>query len=69
MAGNNREAHISGLPHVNLTIRMMIGDPLSEAEYESIERLLAAYQSHAYGKGYVVVLNAKNKIEENQRII
>ncbi|KAI0996136.1 hypothetical protein K3495_g12045 [Podosphaera aphanis] len=61
MTGNNREAHLSDLPLINPTTRMEIGDPLPDAEYESLEHLLAAYQSHAYGKGYKVVLNAKNK--------
>ncbi|KAI0999240.1 hypothetical protein K3495_g8957 [Podosphaera aphanis] len=67
MAVNNRD--ISDLPLGNPTIRIKIGDPLPDAEYESLERLLAAYQSHAYGKGYGVVLNAKNKLKEGQRII
>ncbi|KAI0999703.1 hypothetical protein K3495_g8493 [Podosphaera aphanis] len=44
-------------------------DPLPDAEYESLERLLAAYQSHAYGKDYGVVLNTKNKSKEDQHII
>ncbi|KAI0996833.1 hypothetical protein K3495_g11349 [Podosphaera aphanis] len=60
---------ISDLPLGNPTIRIKIGDPLPDTEYESLERLLAAYQSHAHGKGYGVVLNAKNKIKEGQRII
>ncbi|KAI1007435.1 hypothetical protein K3495_g789 [Podosphaera aphanis] len=67
MVVNNRD--ISDLPLGNPTIRIKIGDPLPDAEYESLERLLAAYQSQAYGKGYGVVLNAKNKNKEGQRII
>ncbi|KAI1000983.1 hypothetical protein K3495_g7213 [Podosphaera aphanis] len=59
MAVNNR--HISDLPLGNPTIKIEIGDPLPDAEYDSLDRLLAAHQSHAYGKGYGVVLNAKNK--------
>lgn len=43
MTGNIQEAHISDLPFLNPTIRMKIGDPLPDAEYESLERLLAAY--------------------------
>ncbi|KAI0995769.1 hypothetical protein K3495_g12411 [Podosphaera aphanis] len=60
---------ISDLPRGNPTIRIKTGDPLPDAEYESLERLLAAYQSHAYGKGYGVVLNAKNKNKKGQRIM
>ncbi|KAI0999282.1 hypothetical protein K3495_g8918 [Podosphaera aphanis] len=67
IAVNNRD--ISDLPLGNPTIRIKIGDPLPDAECESLERLLAAYQSHAYGKGYGVVLNAKNKNKEGQCII
>ncbi|KAI0992279.1 hypothetical protein K3495_g15907, partial [Podosphaera aphanis] len=48
MAVNNLD--ISELPLGNPTIRIKIGDPLLDAEYESLERLLAAYQSHAYGR-------------------
>ncbi|KAI0998204.1 hypothetical protein K3495_g9991, partial [Podosphaera aphanis] len=46
MAVSNRD--ISELPLGNPMIRIKIGDPLPDAEYESLERLLAAYQSHAY---------------------
>ncbi|KAI0998776.1 hypothetical protein K3495_g9420 [Podosphaera aphanis] len=67
MAVNNRD--ISDLPLGNPTIRIKIDYPLPDAEYESLERLLAAYQSHAYGKGYGVVLNAKKQNKEGQRTI
>ncbi|KAI1005240.1 hypothetical protein K3495_g2979 [Podosphaera aphanis] len=69
ITGNIREAQISDLPFVNPTIRMNIGDPLPDAYYESLERLLAAYQSHVFGRGYGVVLNAKKKSKEDKRII
>lgn len=67
MAVNNRD--ISDLPLRNPTIRIKIDDPSPDAENESLERLLAAYQSHTYGKGYGIVLNTKKKNMEGQRII
>ncbi|KAI1006723.1 hypothetical protein K3495_g1494 [Podosphaera aphanis] len=69
MTGNILEAQISALPYANPTTRMKIGGPLPDAQYESLERLLDACQSHAYVKAYGVILNAKNKSKEDQHII
>jgi hypothetical protein len=36
---------------------MTIGPRLKDAEYDSLALLLAAYESHSYGKGYGVILS------------
>ena len=48
-------AHISDEQIVYPTARIIIGEPLPGAEYESYEAVENAYRQHALGKGYGVV--------------
>jgi hypothetical protein len=64
-----REAHPTDQALPFPTIRVKLGEPLADAEYDSEDALLQAYRDHAYNKGYGVVwdYNASNKM--GKRII
>ena len=69
MADEEREAHASDAPLPFPTIRQKNHCLTRSTVYVSATALLAAYQAHAYNKGYGVVLNAKNKNKEGARVI
>src|ERR1700733_8593770 len=69
MADDEREARASDAPLDSPEMQVKLGAPLVDTVYKTLPELLATYRDHAYNKGYGVVLNARNKNKESQRIV
>ncbi|RKF60073.1 hypothetical protein GcM3_169020 [Golovinomyces cichoracearum] len=58
MANRGNEIHIYNAPLIDSSVLIKIGDPLKNADYESLDHLLAEYRGHG------VALCAQYKNEE-----
>lgn len=63
-----RELHPSEATIAFSASRILIGEPLPNATYASCDAALQAYQSHAYNKGYAVILDDRRSNKEGSRV-
>jgi hypothetical protein len=68
MASSSREPHTSEFLIPFSIDRIAICESLPDAEYKSLPELIEAYQSHAYRKGYAVVLADSKSLKIPNRV-
>ncbi|RKF81549.1 hypothetical protein GcM1_181005 [Golovinomyces cichoracearum] len=63
-----RELHPSDSPFPNSTIQIRLGEPLPDAEYNTPEDVLQAYQDHSKLNGYGVVFEYERNRKKKGKI-